>query len=158
MLDSGLRQNEVCLLKTCDVDMSRQILKVFGKGEKERFVPLGNMSRQFLREYFAKCPYHKKYVFCSKNGSQITRNAVKLFMNKLAAQLPFEFGSHRLRHNFATNFLIDQYNEKGSMDIYALLTILGHEDVKTTERYLHIANQVIYSTSHVSHLDKVMGF
>ena len=158
MLDSGLRQNEACLLKTCDVDMSRQILKVFGKGEKERFVPLGNMSRQFLQEYFAKCPYHKKYVFCSKDGSQITRNAVKLFMNKLAAQLPFEFGSHRLRHNFATNFLIDQYNEKGSMDIYALLTILGHEDVKTTERYLHIANQVIYSTSHISHLDKVMGF
>ena len=158
MLDSGLRQNEACLLKTCDVDMSRQILKVFGKGEKERFVPLGNMSRQFLREYFAKCPYHKKYVFCSKDGSQITRNAVKLFMNKLAVQLPFEFGSHRLRHNFATNFLIDQYNEKGSMDIYALLTILGHEDVKTTERYLHIANQVIYSTSHISHLDKIMGF
>lgn len=155
MLDSGLRQNEVCTLRRNDLNYQLRYAKVFGKGEKERFVPIGNLSMRFLREYLEVCPYAGDFVFYSKQGEPITCNAVKLFMHKLSCELPFEFSSHKLRHNFATNFLIDQYYEKGTMDIYALLTILGHEDVKTTERYLHIANQVVYSRSHISHIDKV---
>lgn len=155
MLDSGLRQNEVCTLKTKDLDMKNHILKVFGKGEKERFVPVGNLSVKLLQQYFAFCPYSGEYVFYTKYGKPMTQNAVKLFISKLSSQLPFEFSSHKLRHNFATNFLVDSYNDKGTMDIYALLTILGHEDVHTTERYLHIANQMIYSKSHISHIDKI---
>lgn len=158
MLDSGLRQNETCTLRRKDLNWQFRYAKVFGKGEKERFVPLGNLSMRFLREYLEKCPYDGDFVFYTKDGEPMTRNAVKLFMHKLSCELPFEFSSHKLRHNFATNFLIDQYYEKGTMDIYALLTILGHEDVKTTERYLHIANQVVYSKSHISHMDKVFGF
>lgn len=157
MLDSGLRQNETCTLRRKDLNWQFRYAKVSGKGEKERFVPLGNLSLRFLKEYLEKCPYDGEFVFYTKDGEPMTRNTVKLFMHKLSCGLPFEFSSHKLRHNFATNFLIDQYYEKGSMDIYALLTILGHEDVKTTERYLHIANQVVYSRSHISHMDKVFG-
>lgn len=155
MLDSGLRQNETCTIKVKDLDMLNRILKVFGKGEKERFVPLGNLSIKLLQRYFSCCPYSGEYVFYTKDGKRMTGNAVKLFMSRLSAQLPFEFSSHKLRHNFATNFLVDSYNERGHMDIYALLTILGHEDIHTTERYLHVANQMIYSKSHISHIDKI---
>lgn len=155
MLDSGLRQNEVCTVKRKDLDVQNRMLKVFGKGEKERFVPVGNLSMNLINEYLSCCPHSGEYLFYTKNGQPMTRNAVKLFMFKLSSKLPFEFSSHKLRHNFATNFLIDSYNDKGSMDIYALLTILGHEDVHTTERYLHIANQMIYSKSHISHIDKI---
>lgn len=158
MLDSGLRQNETCTLRRKDLNLQSKIMKVFGKGEKERFVPLGALSVRCLEEYFDRCPYSGDYVFYTKDGSPMTRNTVKLFIHKLACGLPFEFSSHKLRHNFATNFLIDQYYSKGSMDIYALLAIMGHEDVKTTERYLHIANQVVYSKSHISHIDKVFGY
>lgn len=157
MLDSGLRQNEVCTVKRRDLDFQTRIVKVFGKGQKERFVPLGNLSMKLYGEYEACCPYSGEFAFFTKTGKPMTGNAVKLFMAKLSASLPFEFSSHKLRHNFATNFLIDQYYEKGTMDIYALLTILGHEDVKTTERYLHIANQVVYAKSHISHMDKIFG-
>lgn len=158
MLDSGLRQNETCLLRWRDVDLQRKMMKVYGKGDKERFVPVGSISLQYIQKYRDACPYKNKlYVFCTKDGSQLTRNAVKLFMYKIASQLPFEFSSHKLRHNFATNFLVDQYTRNGSMDIYALLAIMGHEDVATTQRYLHIANQLIYSRAHISHLDSVLG-
>lgn len=157
MLDSGLRQNEVCTVKVRDLDMINRILKVFGKGEKERFVPIGNLSIHLLQQYFSCCPYSGDYVFYTKSGRPMTGNAVKLFMSKLSSRLPFEFSSHKLRHNFATNFLIDSYNDNGSMDIYALVTILGHEDVRTTERYLHIANQMIYSKGYKSHMDKIGG-
>ena len=141
-----------------DVDLQRRIMKVHGKGNKERFVPVGNISLQYIQKYRDVCPYkNKPYVFCTKDGSQLTRNTVKLFMHDVAVCLPFEFSSHKLRHNFATNFLVDQYTHKGSMDIYALLAIMGHEDVATTQRYLHIANQLIYSSAHISHLDSVFG-
>ena len=80
---------------------------------------------------------------------------VKNFMWNLAQKLPFEFSSHKLRHNFATNYCIDQYEKHGFVDIYKLMILTGHEDVKTTNRYLHIANQIIVSRESVSHIDKI---
>jgi len=155
MLDSGLRQNEVCLLKRQNVDVSNRIAKVYGKGDKERFVPLGNTTLMFLERYYIMCPFKNENVFVNKEGEPMSRNAVKLFMQKISLQLPFEFSSHKLRHNFATNFLIDQYYKNGSMDIYALMTIMGHGDIETTKRYLHVANQIVYSKSHISHIDSI---
>ena len=69
-------------------------------------------------------------------------------MWKLAQKLPFEFSSHKLRHNFATNYCIDQYKKHGFVDIYKLMILMGHKDVKTT-------NQIIVSRESVSHIDKI---
>lgn len=158
MLDSGLRQNEISTMERSKIDFTKKVICVNGKGDKERFVPLGCMSEKLLRIYISECPYYpsssEPYVFLDRYGSKITNNAIKLFMNSYSKKLPFEFSSHRLRHNFGTNFLLDQYEKYGSMDIYALMTLMGHADITTTRGYLHVANQIIYSQHHLSHLDK----
>ena len=85
----------------------------------------------------------------------MTNNAVKIFVNKLSKEVGFELSSHKLRHNFATNYCIDQYEEVGQVDIYRLMILMGHEDIETTRRYLHHANEIIGARSCISHLDKV---
>ena len=98
----------------------------------------------------------RDYFFLERDrNSPITDNAVKLLVNRMAKKLPFEFSAHKLRHNFATNYCLDQYEANGQIDIYRLKVLLGHSELKTTEMYLHIANEIIASQTHISHLDKV---
>ena len=66
--------------------------------------------------------------------------------------------SHKLRHNFTTNYCLDMYNQKGQIDIYRLMTLLGHEEIETTRRYLHVANEIIASSESFSHVDKVYNY
>lgn len=156
MLDSGLRQNETCTLRKTSIDLRRSLATVYGKGDKERTVPLGQTSIRYLNAYLHACPYTiTDRIFLTQNGEPLTCNTVKLFMRKLSQKLPFDFSSHKLRHNFATNYCLDQYHKKGTVDIYRLQILLGHEDVKTTRRYLHIANQILASQESISHLDSI---
>ena len=156
MLDSGLRQEEVATLQTADIFWQRYTLKVKGKGNKERVVPFGRFSRQYMVRYRALCPYSEDYFFVGRRGGMVTCDAVKHFIYKLGKKLPFEFSSHRLRHNFATNYCLNQYEKYGHIDIYRLMILMGHEDIETTRRYLHHANQIIASITAISHLDKVL--
>ncbi len=169
MLDSGLRQSEVCGLSVENIDFKRNRLKVCGKGNKERIVPLGSISKQFMLEYIKMCPFHATDTphavnsasggafFLSRHGGILTCNAVKLLMHKISQKLPFEFSSHKLRHNFATNYCIDQYRQNKNVDIYKLMILMGHEDIETTRVYLHHANEIIASSENISHLDLVFA-
>lgn len=157
MYDSGLRQSEVCSLKRSGVSFSDRRLAVYGKGCKERIVPLGSLTSRFMKDYFSLCPFRSDKVFVNRHGDDLTNNAVKLLISRIASELPFEFSSHRLRHNFATNYCIDQYGEHGLVDIYRLMILLGHEDMETTRRYLHHANEIIGAENCISHLDKLYG-
>ena len=156
MYDSGLRQAEVCTLQKRHVYFNMNRMVVCGKGNKERTVPIGKMTKKYMQEYLAECPYQSENVFVGNHGEPLTCNAVKLFMSKLAKKLPFEFSSHKLRHNFATNYCIDQYRTKNHVDIYRLMILMGHEDIATTKRYLHHANEILSADDCVSHLDNVM--
>lgn len=155
MYDSGLRQAEVCKISMEDFDTSRGILHVHGKGNKDRIVPIGQMTMRYVMEYLELCPYESSMLLVDRRGSPLTPNAVKLFISKMKTTLNFEFSSHKLRHNFATNYLIDQYEEYGYFDTYSLMILLGHEEISTTDRYLHLAKQYIATNQRTSHLDKV---
>lgn len=155
MYDSGLRQSEVCGLKKSWIYPTGNRMKVYGKGSKERIVPLGELTKELLRRYFQACPYSSEYVFLSNAGERLSCNAVKLMISKASDKLGFELSSHKLRHNFATNYCIDQYHEKGQVDIFSLMILMGHEDIKTTQRYLHYAMELLASENNISHLDKL---
>lgn len=155
MYDSGLRQSEVCTLRRSKISYADNRMVVLGKGDKERTVPIGKLTQHYMKAYTAQCPYRSERFFVTRRGEPLTGNAVKLMVAKLADKLPFELSSHKLRHNFATNYCIDQYEHNRQVDIYRLMYLMGHEDVETTQRYLHFAYEVIASRDSVSHLDKL---
>jgi len=157
MLDSGLRQDEVCTLRSCNMDFDNMRIVVWGKGSKERILPLGRISACYIQQYLSLCPYEPgDFVFVTRRNEPISGNAVKLLLYKIACTLPFEFSSHKLRHNFATNYLLDQYRKHGHWDTQFLQIIMGHEDFKTTQKYLHLAVQIVATESRNSHLDQVL--
>lgn len=155
MLDSGLRQGEICNLKTYNLFFDDCRLKVCGKGNKERIVPMGNMTQRLIKEYLTLRPYENENLFVNYHNEPLSCGAVKSMTYDLQKRLPFAFSSHKLRHNFATNYLINQYDLFGQMDIYQLMTIMGHEDMATLRRYLHHANSIIASRKCISHLDTI---
>lgn len=153
MLDSGLRQAEVCNVLLKDVDFTENVFKVVGKGGKERSVPFGKLAKRLIFRYQDVCPFESPYLLVGNDGKQLTGNAVKLLIQKTKRRVPFELSSHKLRHNFATNYCIDMYERKGTMDPYALMAILGHESMDTTMRYIHLAQEQIACKGSLSHLD-----
>lgn len=157
MYDSGIRQGEVCTLRNADMDFEQMIFKVTGKGAKERFVPLGTASRSFLTEYYALCPYKdSEFVFLDRCGKPISRNAVRVFVNRLKHQTGLDISSHKFRHNFATNYCIDNLRENGQTHVYDLSIIMGHESIETTKRYEHFAHELVAVKNRCSHLDSVL--
>lgn len=157
MLDSGIRQGELCGLDWEHVDKTRGVIKVTGKGAKDRLIPVGMTAIQFLEAYGSVCPYQEPYVFVDRSGRRLTKNAVRLFTYRLQKQLPFDLSSHRLRHNFATNFCIDQLRRTGKTEVYDLSILMGHESIETTRRYEHFAHEILAVEHSVSHLDGVYG-
>lgn len=155
MLDCGIRQCELCRLRRSDIDLAGGCMKVYGKGDKERFVPVGSQALAMLAQYHLACPYQIDFVFVNKDGSPLTGNAVRLFTYRLQKKLGFKFSSHGLRHNFATHYIMDNLEERHTSGVYDLSILMGHESVETTKRYEHIAHELIAVKAHNSHLDKV---
>ena len=156
MLDSGLRQAEVCGLKKMNIDRSRHVMKVTGKGDKDRFVHVGDFALMMLDEYLSMCPYKdSEYAFLDRRGHVLSGNAVRLFVYRLQKKLPFELSSHKLRHNFATNFCVDNLEKNGSTCVQDLAILMGHESIETIQRYEHFARELVAAKNSFSHLDKV---
>ena len=158
MLDSGLRQGEVAALLVNDVSFDDSRILVHGKGGKDRFVPLGAFSSRVLRLYMDACPYPlEDFMFLEHDGSPLSKNAIRLTVRRLAKKLPFPLSSHKLRHNFATNYCLDKIEQDGQVDAFTLKMLMGHSEISTTERYIHCAMELLAVKSTISHIDRLFA-
>ena len=135
---TGIRISELVNLKLTDIDFNRSVLKVFGKGSKERLVPYGEKAAEALRIYLEdRKKLDSKDVFLSNRGTRITRGAfwqrIKIYIKR--ENLKSSISPHTLRHAFATHLL-----NRGA-DLRSVQILLGHSDLSTTQIYTHIAKK-----------------
>ena len=135
---TGMRISELVNLKLTDIDFNRSVLKVFGKGSKERLVPYGEKASEALRIYLEdRKKLDSKDVFLSNRGTRITRGAfwqrIKIYIKR--ENLKLSISPHTLRHAFATHLL-----NRGA-DLRSVQILLGHSDLSTTQIYTHIAKK-----------------
>lgn len=151
MYDCGLRLSEVINLETKNVDFKKRIVKVMGKGNKERLIPFGESLNLYLRN----CVPGQRYFFTKQDGAPITEDAIRNLFRKMQKRTGIDVTPHKLRHNFATNYLLNQI-EHGSVDLYQLQTLMGHSDSETTKIYLHIAQGILSLSNPYSKFDNMM--
>jgi site-specific recombinase XerD len=138
MLDCGIRIDEALSLTPDDVDLQSELLRIVGKGNKQRFVPISKHFRALLYRHMQTVAPKFHYVFGTHNGTKVIQeNACRdlRVVEKKCGIRPLSF--HSFRHTFATGYL-----RRGG-DIYKLQQILGHSDLKTTAIYLHLAAEYV---------------
>jgi integrase/recombinase XerD len=145
VLDVGLRIEEALTLRRTDLDFDNLLVTVFGKGRKERRVPFSFELRKVLFRYdqvrVRQCPRCELFFPSRQGTGWDQRNSLRglhILQEKLGLQT---FGWHRLRHTFATNYL------RQGGDIVRLSMVLGHSQITTTQRYLHLLTEDL-SASH----------
>lgn len=154
MLDSGLRLNEVVTLRRDKIHIAEGYAIVNGKGNKERFVPLGLNSKKALFRYCSIFPNGniETPLFVKDTLIPISQSTVKQLFRRLKVQADIpRLHPHLLRHSFATRYL-----ENGG-DIYSLQLILGHTSLEMVKKYVHlIPSKTVVNFSHLSPLDNVL--
>ena len=135
---TGMRISELTNLKLTDIDINRSVLKVFGKGSKERLVPFGEKAAESISLYLKdRKDLKSKEIFLSNRGTKISRGAfwqrIKIYIKR--ENLKISISPHALRHAFATHLL-----NRGA-DLRSVQILLGHSDLSTTQIYTHIAKQ-----------------
>ena len=141
MYASGLRVSETADLKLADIDFESGMLRITGKGSKERVVPTASKVLALIRRYIsvsrseltARVPL-SPYLFVSRNGRRLNRERIWAIIKEAAlnAGIDKDIHPHTLRHSFATHLL-----ENGA-DLRAIQEMLGHSDISTTELYTHV--------------------
>lgn len=150
MLDCGLRRGEIPKIKKQDIHLENHSILINGKGNKERMVTFGNVVKNQMQLYNSKnSDNNTEYLFTTNKNTPLTKNAIKLMFQKLNKEKGLErIYPHLLRHTFATNYLLD------GGDLETLRIYMGHTDISTTQKYLHIAEQIkMLQQKHLSHLD-----
>lgn len=138
----GLRVSELVNLKITDIDLASKYVRCFGKGSKERIIPMGEQAKTVIKEYLPKRELLlKKYNLNTKrllildNGRFINRQDVYTFIHNQGKLIHKNISPHTLRHSFATHLL-----ENGA-DLRVVQELLGHSDVSTTQLYTHISKK-----------------
>ncbi|MEQ5790545.1 site-specific tyrosine recombinase XerD [Muricauda sp. NFXS6] len=137
----GLRVSELINLKLSDLYFDEDFIKVTGKGDKQRFVPISRVNQKYINIYWKEVRVHlpiqkehEDFVFLNRRGKQLTRAMIFTIVKRLAEQIGLKknISPHTFRHSFATHLL-----ENGA-DLRAIQQMLGHESITTTEVYMHV--------------------
>ena len=151
---SGLRVSELVNLQKSDLFAKEKIVRITGKGNKQRLVPLGDFALDFIQTYLTEVQVYQKiqkgfenFVFLNRNGKALTRNMIFLIVQKTAelAGIRKKVSPHTFRHSFATHLL-----ENGA-DLRSIQVLLGHESITTTEIYTHIDTRYLQQVMEKFH-------
>ena len=140
LFSCGLRVSELVNLKLSNLYVEEKFVRVTGKGDKERLMPISSRALDELNAWFADRnvmrikPGEEDYVFLNRRGAHLTRTMILIMIKRqaVAAGITKTISPHTLRHSFATALL------EGGADLIAIQAMMGHEDIATTEIYTHI--------------------
>ncbi len=141
----GLRVSELVSLKISDLFLKEDFIRITGKGDKQRLVPIGEKARRYLLHYLQDRshrkidPDHEDIVFLNRSGRQLSRVMVFNIIKDLAgkARIKKKVSPHTFRHSFATHLI------EGGADLRAVQEMLGHASITTTEIYTHLDRQFL---------------
>ena len=142
LYSSGIRISELVNIKTPNYDSEECLIRIMGKGSKERIVPLGDYAINIMNDYMNNYrplinKKHTDYVFVNNRGDKISRQFIFKVIKKEAIKK--DISPHTLRHTFATHLL------KNGADLRIIQELLGHENISTTQIYTHVTNNKLKS-------------
>ncbi len=138
LYSSGLRVSELTNLDLPDVDLGLGYVRVFGKGAKERIVPLGSYAAEAIRTYLGvRSAAGEKALFLNKGGTRLSARSVRRLVDKYVKEAALKGGisPHTLRHSFATHML------EGGADLRSVQELLGHVKLSSTQIYTHVTRE-----------------
>ena len=149
----GIRVSELCDLETSNLIIDDDLIRVMGKGSKERLLPIGGRAKRFLNDYLIHLRHKliiktsSSFVFVSRNGKRLTRAMINNILKKwsLNSGIKKPISPHTLRHSFATHLL------EGGADLRFVQALLGHSDITTTQIYTHLDKhhiKQVYKSHH----------
>lgn len=151
LFSTGMRISELCNLKSSDVDMHDEVIRIYGKGAKERIIQIGNedvinLLKSYENEYVSEIQ-DSGYFFTNKNATPLSDQAVRRMINKYCslAAIELHITPHMFRHTFATSLL------EADVDIRYIQEMLGHSSITVTEIYTHVTlskQKDILTTKH----------
>lgn len=154
LYSGGLRVTELCELKLTDLLLDNEMIRVTGKGNKQRLVPLGPKAIKCLNDYYkivrpglARKNQNNGEIFLSRNGKPLTRMMVWIIIKKYVAlvNIKKDVSPHTFRHSFATHLL------EGGADLRAVQEMLGHSDISTTQIYTHLDKEYLKEVHRTFH-------
>lgn len=145
MYSSGLRVSELINLELSDIDLNNNYVRCFGKGSKERIVPIGEYSSKYLSIYIneyrdsMKKGYYTEKIFLNNHGKEMTRQGFFKIIKKIAKDKDINknITPHMLRHSFATHLL------NNGADLRTIQEMLGHSSISTTQIYTNVTNDIL---------------
>lgn len=156
----GLRVSELVNLKISDLFFEEDFIKVTGKGNKQRFVPISKVNKKYITIYRTQIRVHQvvqkgseDILFLNRRGKQLTRAMVFTIIKRLAEKVGLQknISPHTFRHSFATHLL------EGGADLRAIQQMLGHESITTTEVYMHVDRTHLAAIMNTYHPRREQG-